>query len=59
MEKDNISLVKECNILASKTFHIIELVEVAGVEGTSFELIRKKLLNLGNDIKRMGESGGE
>jgi hypothetical protein len=50
---------EECKHLASKTFHIIELVEVAGVKGASFDLIRKKLLNLGNDIIRMGDKSYE
>lgn len=49
------SIDEECKYLASKAFHIIELVEVAGIKGASFDLIRKKLLNLGNDIIRMGE----
>ena len=49
----------ECKYLASKAFHIIELVEVAGVKGASFDLIRKKLLNLGNDIIRMADKSYE
>ncbi|WP_336786950.1 hypothetical protein [Paenibacillus sp. MMO-177] len=45
----------ECEYLGSKAFSIIELVEVAGVSPKNFEIIRKKLLNLGNDIKRLGD----
>lgn len=39
--------------LAHMAFHLIELVEAAGISGQSHALIRKKLLNLGNDILRL------
>jgi hypothetical protein len=39
--------------LSKDAFDIIELIEVAGVEGTSFNIIRKRLLDLGNDILRL------
>lgn len=47
------SIDDELEHLANKAFSIIELVEVAGIKEQSFLLIRKKLLNLGNDIKRL------
>jgi hypothetical protein len=50
------SFSSECNSLGSKAFAILELVEVSGVSPESFRLIRKKLLNLGNDIKRIPET---
>lgn len=49
------SINEECDNLGSRAFSVIELVEIAGVSPSSFEIIRKKLLNLGNDIKRVGE----
>lgn len=49
----------ECNRLGDKAFSIIELVEVAGVPKSSFDIIRKKLLDLGNDVKRLPEKVGE
>lgn len=47
------TIEEEVEYLANKTFAVIELVEVTGVPEQSFSLIRKKLLNLGNDIKRL------
>lgn len=49
----------EIDNIANKAFSIIELVEVSGISQQSFLLIRKKLLNLGNDIKRLSEKVGE
>ena len=49
------SLQDECNHLGSKAFSIIELVEVSNIPKASFEIIRKKLLNLGNDIIRLAD----
>jgi hypothetical protein len=42
-------------ILASKAFGIIELIEMAEINDTQFKIIRKKLLDLGNDIIRLGQ----
>lgn len=53
------TIQEEANHLGSKAFSIIELVEVAGVSEQSFEIIRKKLLNLGNDIIRLGEKSNQ
>lgn len=44
---------EEINHLGNGAFSIIELVEVAGLEENQFKLIRKRLLNLGNDILRL------
>lgn len=58
-------LSEEVQYLANKAFSLIELIEVAGVPEQSFSLIRKKILNLGNDILRLegkykaGEIDGE
>ena len=48
-----IELEGEVEILARKAFAIIELVEVTNISEPSFMLIRRKLLNLGNDIRRL------
>lgn len=47
------SIESEAEHLANRAFSIIDLVEVADISEQSFILIRKKLLNLGNDIKRL------
>ncbi len=50
---------KEINILAKRVFSLIELVQLAIPEETKFKIIRKKLLDLANDIQRLsGESNG-
>ena len=49
------TLQDELDYLGAKAFSLIELVEVSGVKGSAFEVLRKKLLNLGNDIRRIGE----
>lgn len=41
--------------LANRAFNIIELIEIAGISNPSFSIIRKKLLDLGNDIKRLDQ----
>ncbi len=47
---------KELEQVATKIFSIIEFVEVSGISGASFQVIRKKLLDAGNDILRLRES---
>ncbi len=47
------SLEERLKYLSNKTFSVIELIEVAGISEQSFKLIRKKLLDIGNDIKRL------
>lgn len=49
------SLQDECISLGNKAFSIIELVEASGISKEAFNLVRKKLLNLGNDIKRLSD----
>jgi len=45
--------------LSNRTFFIIELVQLAVNDQDKFKIIRKKLLDLANDIKRMsGEDVG-
>lgn len=43
----------ELKHLANSAFSIIELVEVADISEQSFKIIRKRLLNLGNNILRL------
>lgn len=51
---------KALNDLANKAFSIIELVQLAVPEDEKFKIIRKKLLDLANDIKRLsGDSLGD
>lgn len=45
----------EFNELSVRAFSIIELIEVAGLSDISFTIVRKKLLDLGNDILRLGD----
>lgn len=45
--------------MAMQAFHIIELVEASGVNDKSFKIIRKRLLDLGNDILRLDNEDGE
>ena len=45
--------------MACKAFQIIELVEASGVNEKSFKIIRKRLLDLGNDIIRLDEEEGD
>jgi hypothetical protein len=49
----------ELKNLATRTFSIIELVEMLDIPDKNFLLIRKKLLDLGNDIVRVAEKGDE
>ena len=46
---------KDIKKLANDTFALIDLVEISGIEKQKFLLIRKKLLDLGNNILRYGE----
>lgn len=47
---DNVEVLKD---LYKKTFAIIEYVQLAIPDESKFKIIRKKLLDLGNDIKRL------
>lgn len=52
---------KDINLteLSNKAFSIIELVQLAIPDKEKFKIIRKKLLDLANDIKRLsGEEDG-
>jgi len=55
---DSSSVYEEIKHLSNRTFALIELVELAGISDHSFMLIRKKILNLGNDILRLEEKIG-
>ena len=55
MKREFETIQDECNYLSAKAFNTVGLVEVAGISGVSFEVIRGKLLDLANDIKRIGE----
>lgn len=50
---------KQINILSKRVFSMIELVQLAIPDDSKFKIIRKKLLDLANDIQRLsGESDG-
>lgn len=59
MKRQFDSLEEELKYLSLKTFNILELVEVAGIKGESFNLIRRRLLNLANDILRLEDKSKE
>lgn len=40
--------------LAQQAFNIISLLEVCNISDKNFMILRKKLLDLGNDILRLG-----
>lgn len=41
--------------IAKKTFSLIELIELSGIKGQEFLILRRKILNIGNDILRLGD----
>lgn len=45
----------ELKLLANRAFNIIEILEVSELKQTAFTVVRKKLLDLGNDILRLEE----
>lgn len=45
-------------LLAKRAFDIIQLLEMTEITDKSFNVIRKKLLDLGNDILRLGTEAG-
>lgn len=46
-------------LLAKRAFDIIQLLEMTEIAPKPFNVIRKKLLDLGNDILRLDTEEGE
>jgi len=51
--------IDEYESLSKRIFSLIELIELAGVKGEEFKILRRRILNAGNDVLRLMDGDGD